>query len=71
MKEWLDFGSEYDIFTQRTSEMNSSVVFIVKTDAVTAVKAETSVLQTEVKEENKVKTWFKNLFSQKNRSPNN
>lgn len=63
MKEWLDFGSEYDIFTQRTSEMNSSVVFIVKTDAVTAVKAETSVLQTEVKEENKVKTWFKNLFS--------
>lgn len=62
MKEWLNFGSEYDIFTQRTSAMNSSVVFMMKTDAVNAVKEETSVQQTEVEEKNGVKEWFENLF---------
>lgn len=34
MKEWLAFGQEYDIFTTRTADATSSVIFIYKTDAI-------------------------------------
>ncbi len=34
MREWLDFGQEYDIFTQRTEKASSSVIFIYKTEAI-------------------------------------
>jgi len=34
MKEWLAFGQQYDIFTKRTEQATSSVIFIYKTDAI-------------------------------------
>lgn len=34
MRAWLDFGEEYDIFTQRTSAMESSVTFVYKVDSI-------------------------------------
>lgn len=34
MSEWLSFGSEYSIFTQRTENMTSSVMFIFKTEGI-------------------------------------
>ena len=30
LRAWLDFGEEYDIFTQRTDSMTSSVSFVYK-----------------------------------------
>lgn len=34
MRAWLDFGEEYDIFTQRTDAMTSSVSFIYKFQSI-------------------------------------
>ena len=34
MQAWLEFGEEYDIFTQRTDRMESSVIFIYKVDSI-------------------------------------
>ena len=34
MREWLAFGEEYDIFTQRTEATESSVAFIYKVQAI-------------------------------------
>lgn len=34
MKEWLSFGEEYDIFTQRTNVMDSSVTFVYKVASI-------------------------------------
>ena len=34
MRAWLDFGEEYDIFTQRTNAMTSSVSFIYKLQSI-------------------------------------
>lgn len=34
MQAWLDFGSSYDIFTQRSDKMTSTVVFVYKSAAV-------------------------------------
>ena len=34
MREWLAFGQQYDIFTQRLPSATSSVIFIYKTDAI-------------------------------------
>lgn len=61
MKEWIIFGEEYDIFTQKEENMSSSVVFIYKTDAISA-PAEEVVEETTEKEENKFMEWIKNLF---------
>lgn len=47
MKEWLVFGSEYDIFTKRTDDMTSTVVFTYKTDAVSAPKEKADTVSTE------------------------
>lgn len=33
-RKWLDFGEEYDIFTQKTDGMKSSVVFVYKVDSI-------------------------------------
>ncbi|MGN0538739.1 MAG: hypothetical protein ACI4KI_02685 [Candidatus Fimenecus sp.] len=63
MKEWLKFGSEYDIFTQRTSAMKSSVVFMIKTDAVKTETVATDSAAPEEAEENKFIAWVKGLFS--------
>lgn len=63
MKEWLVFGSEYDIFTKRTEDMTSTVVFTYKTDAISAPKEEANTASTEKTEENTgIVAWFKNLF---------
>lgn len=63
MKEWLVFGSEYDIFTKRTDDMTSTVVFTYKTDAVSAPKENADTVSTEKTEENTgIVAWFKNLF---------
>lgn len=63
MKEWLVFGSEYDIFTKRTDDMTSTVVFTYKTDAVSAPKEKADTVSTEKTEENTgIVAWFKNLF---------
>ncbi len=63
MEEWLVFGSEYDIFTERTENMESTVVFTYKTDAVSAPSEETATAQAEETEEGGIVAWFKNLFS--------
>ena len=34
MQAWLDFGSNYDIFTQRTEKMTSTVVFVYKSESI-------------------------------------
>ena len=34
MQAWIDFGSSYDIFTQRTEKMTSTVVFVYKSEAI-------------------------------------
>lgn len=34
MQAWLSFGEEYDIFTQRTESMDSSVTFVYKVDSI-------------------------------------
>ena len=34
MQAWLAFGEEYDIFTQRTDQMDSSVTFVYKMDSI-------------------------------------
>ena len=34
MQAWLDFGSSYDIFTQRTEKMTSTVVFVYKSESI-------------------------------------
>ena len=34
MQAWLDFGSSYDIFTQRTEKMTSTVVFVYKAESI-------------------------------------
>ncbi len=34
MREWLTFGEEYDIFTQRTENTESSVAFVYKVQAI-------------------------------------
>lgn len=63
MKEWLVFASEYDIFTKRTDDMTSTVVFTYKTDAVSAPKEKADTVSTEKTEENTgIVAWFKNLF---------
>lgn len=63
MKEWLVFGSEYDIFTKRTDDMTSTVVFTYKTDAVSAPKEETKAVASEETQEKGIVAWFKNLFN--------
>lgn len=63
MKEWLVFGSEYDIFTKRTDDMTSTVVFTYKTDAVSAPQEKADTGSAEKAEENTgIIAWFKNLF---------
>jgi hypothetical protein len=34
MQAWLDFGNSYDIFTQRTDKMTSTVVFVYKSESI-------------------------------------
>ena len=34
MKDWLDFGQEYDIFTSKTDKMESSVIYVFKVDSI-------------------------------------
>lgn len=34
MREWLSFGEEYDIFTQRTENTDSSVAFVYKVQSI-------------------------------------
>lgn len=63
LKTWLNFGAEYDIFTKRTQSAESSVVFMFKTDAVVEKNYDMVISDAEPVEENKVKAWFKNLFS--------
>lgn len=64
MKAWLNFGNEYTIFTEKTAQMTSSVLFTYKTDAIE--KPETTADITAVPEEtedNKFVAWVKGLFS--------
>ena len=62
VKEWIIFGEEYDIFTEKTENMSSSVVFIYKTDAISAHVVKTETEQITEENENKLVGWFKNLF---------
>lgn len=64
MKAWLNFGNEYTIFTEKTAQMTSSVLFTYKTDAIE--KPETTADITAAPEEtegNKFVAWVKGLFS--------
>ncbi len=63
IKEWLNFGNEYKIFTQCTDNTQSSVMFTYKTDAVKApTEAAATEPQEETAEENKIIVWLKGLF---------
>ena len=64
MKEWINFGSTYDIFTQKPEQMTSSVMFTYKTDGISAPEAvQTAATATEKSEDNKFVAWFKGLFT--------
>ena len=61
MKEWLTYGNEYDIFTEKTSNMTSNVVFTYKTDAIT-VPEQSAEQSAETQETEGFVTRIKNLF---------
>lgn len=69
MTAWLELGKSYTIFTKKTSEMTSSVMFVFKTDAVKASSAASAA--TEQTDENEVQAeessglfgFFKKLFN--------
>lgn len=65
MKEWLLFGNEYDIYTDKTENMSSSILFTYKTDPITRpVETDAEAGGDETAEDgNAVVRWFKNLFS--------
>lgn len=64
VQAWLNYGNEYTIFTQKTEQITSSVLFTYKTDAVAATKAVESVSAVPTAtEENKFVAWLKGLFS--------
>lgn len=62
MRAWLTFGAEYNIFTQKTPDMDSSVMFTYKTDAITAPVKASSAPKQEADSGNKLVSWFKKLF---------
>ena len=60
IKAWLDYGAEYDIFTQKTEKMSSSVMFIYKSDAIKAEKSSAPAAKpTETGFTDKIKNLFK------------
>ena len=64
IKAWLNYGNEYDIFTEKTARMTSSVLFTYKTDGISAPETvETAESAPEEAEENKFIAWVKGLFS--------
>ncbi len=64
MKEWINFGCTYDIFTQKPEQMTSSVMFTYKTDGISAPETvQTAATATEKSEDNKFVAWFKGLFT--------
>lgn len=64
MKAWLNFGNEYTIFTEKTAQMTSSVLFTYKTDAIEKPEtAPDSSAAPEETEDNKFVAWVKGLFS--------
>lgn len=64
MKAWLNFGNEYTIFTEKTAQMTSSVLFTYKTDAIEKPETATdSAAAPEETEDNKFVAWVKGLFS--------
>lgn len=62
MKEWLTYGNEYDIFTEKTSNMTSNVVFTYKTDAITVPEQSSAEQTAETQETVGFVTRIKNLF---------
>ena len=62
MKEWLTYGNEYDIFTEKTEHMTSNVVFTYKTDSISA-PAQTAEQTSETAEKVGFFTRVKNLFN--------
>lgn len=64
MKAWLNFGNEYTIFTEKTAQMTSSVLFTYKTDAIEKPETVTdSAAASEEAQDNKFVAWVKGLFS--------
>jgi len=61
MKEWLTYGNEYDIFTEKTDRMTSNVIFTYKTDAISAPVQSASQTE-ETAEKVGFFTRVKNLF---------
>ena len=64
VEAWINYGNEYTIFTRKTEQMTSSVLFTYKTDAVkqSETAANASAVPTET-EENKFVAWVKGLFA--------
>ena len=62
MKEWLTYGNEYDIFTEKTPHMTSNVVFTYKTDAITVPEQSSAEQTAETQETVGFVTRIKNLF---------
>lgn len=62
MKEWLTYGNEYDIFTEKTSHMTSNVVFTYKTDAISVPEQSSAEQTAETQETVGFVTRIKNLF---------
>lgn len=64
MKAWLNFGNEYTIFTEKTAQMTSSVLFTYKTDAIEKPETTADITAApEETEDNKFVAWVKGLFS--------
>lgn len=64
MKAWLNFGNEYTIFTEKTAQMTSSVLFTYKTDAIEKPETTADITAApEETEDNKFVAWVKRLFS--------
>lgn len=61
MKEWLTYGNEYDIFTEKTDRMTSNVIFTYKVSAISAPVQETAQTA-ETAEKVGFFTRVKNLF---------
>lgn len=64
MTAWIELGKRYTIFTRKTENMTSSVMFIYKVDSLksTSDVVENIVSEPEVEESTGLKAFFKKLF---------
>ncbi len=64
MTAWIELGKRYTIFTRKTENMTSSVMFVYKVDSLKSSlnKSEATAEQPEVEESTGLKAFFKKIF---------